>query len=248
MQERLFSLLFEQDDITWQSLLMQLVREEGMDPWDIDVGVLSRRYLDTVHTLKGFDVRISAKVVLAAALLLRLKSVQLLEKDLVNLDQLLASTQEVSAGDFYEELEQEYGSSGAPGEVPGLVPRTPQPRKRKVSLDDLLDALRKALEVSKRRVLREIQAPLERPAKRKDISSIIRELYQRILSFLRREKRPLTFDELIPSDSRADKIATFVPLLHLSTYREGADMHGSVVLEQDEPFGQILITVPDRNA
>jgi len=58
----------------------------------------------------------------------------------------------------------------------------------------------------------------------------------------------LTFDELIPSDSRADKIATFVPLLHLSTYREGADMHGSVVLEQDEPFGQILITVPDRNA
>ena len=45
-----------------------------------------------------------------------------------------------------------------------LIPRIPQPRKRKVSIYDLVGALQKALEVKKRRVIRSIpDAPLDIP-------------------------------------------------------------------------------------
>lgn len=242
MQERLFSILFDQDDITWQSLITQLVREEGMDPWDIDIAKLAERYRETIKKIKGFDVRISGKVLLAAALLLRLKSTYLLEKDIMGFDQLLASTQdEAMVDDFYSGLHDDFHGTGAGAGgsgVPELLPRTPQPRKRKVSLDDLMEALRKALEVRERRVLREIEAAgiLDRPPKRRDISEIIKEIYEKVLSFIRKENRPLTFDELIPSDSRTDKITTFIPLLHLAT-----PPHGKIDLLQKEAFGTIEI-------
>src|SRR3989344_5635587 len=41
-------------------------------------------------------------------------------------------------------------------EIPTLIPRTPQPRQRKVSIYDLVEALERELEVKKRRLLHSI--------------------------------------------------------------------------------------------
>ena len=248
MTERIFSLIFDQDDVTWQSLLVQLVREEGMDPWDIDLTKLSDRYYEVVGRIKHFDVRISAKVVLAAAILLRLKSSHLIDKDFNGIDQLIASTEpQQESDDFYANLEEEYLSGGVLASIPDgpdLVPRTPQPRERKVSLDDLMGALRKALEVSEKRVLRQIEVPeMKVPEKRRDITEIIKDIYEKILSFITREKRAITFEELIPSQGRKDKIATFIPLLHLS-----CPPHGKIDLLQDRPFGTIQIVSLEHKA
>lgn len=247
MTERVFSLIFEQDDVTWQSLLVELVREEGMDPWDIDISKLADRYRELVSHFTKFDVRISAKVVLAAALLLRLKSTCLLEKDISGLDALIASTQPLDELDsFYDHLEEQFLSGAVPAgaSVPELVPRTPQPRKRKVSLDDLMGALRKALEVQQRRVLRLTDAPkVNMPVKARDITEIIMSLYNRIVGFIKKEKRPLTFAELIPSEGKADKIMTFIPLLHLAT-----PPHGKIDLLQRKHFGTIEIVALDKKA
>ena len=71
------------------------------------------------------------------------------------------------------------------------------------------------------------------PEKPVDITQIIMELYEKIkLTFT---KRPtLTFSELIPSQRKEDKIATFVPLLHLAT-------QSKIDLNQEEHFGEIDI-------
>ncbi len=247
MPERVYSLIFEQDDITWQSLLSELVKEEGMNPWDIDIGVLSDRYREMVSELQGFDVRISAKVVLAAALLLRLKSNHLLDNEVMGLDQLIASTEDQleQFDSFYDQLEEEYlsGALETEASLPKIVPKTPQPRKRKVSLDDLMSALRKALEVKERRVLREMRQPTGIPAlkKTRDITNVIKDIYTKIISFVKKENRPMTFEELIPTEgSKSDKISTFIPLLHLATHTKNAP--GRIELKQKKHFDTIRIT------
>lgn len=240
MPERVFSLIFEQDDVTWQSLIVDLVRDEGMDPWDIDISKLADKYREVVSEFTKFDVRISGKVVLAAALLVGLKSTCLLEKDISGLDELIASTQLPDELDgFYDQLEEQFISGAVPAGavVPELIPKTPQPRKRKVSLDELMGALRKALEVQERRVLRQKEAPkVKVPVKARDITVIIKNLYTQIVEFIKKEKRPLTFVELIPSEEKKDKITTFIPLLHLAT-----PPHGKIDLLQRKHFGKIEI-------
>ena len=90
MQDKLFDMLLQQDDITWQSMIHDAVRTEQMDPWDIDIAVLAARFLEMLKKFKEMDFRISGKIVLAAAILLRIKSYRLVSEDLNQLDQLIA--------------------------------------------------------------------------------------------------------------------------------------------------------------
>ncbi len=240
MQEKIFELLFDKDEITWQSIILDLIKTEQMDPWDINISLLSQKYLEMLKKLKDLDFRISGKIVLAAAILLRIKSNRLVGEDITELDRLMAGQDlDELQGDFYDELESEF-QAGQAGSIaidePLLTPRTPQPRKRKVSVYDLMDALQKALEVKKRRVMRSIPtSKVEAPKRSVEITSIIKEVYGKITGFFFKNKsKRLTFTELIPSDSKEDKVLTFIPLLHLTNQRK-------INLLQKEHFGEIEI-------
>ena len=74
MQDQIFSILVEQNDITWKAILYDLIKSEKMDPWDVDLGQLTHRYIAKVKEMKEHDLKISGKVVLAAAMLLKIKS------------------------------------------------------------------------------------------------------------------------------------------------------------------------------
>ena len=91
--ERIFQILYKEDEVTWQSLLYELVKKEGMNPWDINISLLTRKYIDIIKTLKELDFRISGKIVLAAALLLKIKSNRLVGEDLDYLDSLFAQSE-----------------------------------------------------------------------------------------------------------------------------------------------------------
>jgi segregation and condensation protein A len=228
--ERIFQLLYNENEVTWQSLLYELVKKDNMDPWDVNVSSLTKKYIDTIKKLKELDFRVSGKVLLAAAILLKIKSNRLLHEDLSELDRLLTEPEELA-----EELDLEQPAYER-GERPVLIPRTPQPRKRKVSIYDLVGALEKALEVKKRRVLNSIPPMnVEAPKKTRDITQIIKEVYSRIRSFFySSEKNSVNFSQILQSNNKEDKIFTFIPLLHLTNQRK-------VALEQKEPFGDIEI-------
>ena len=236
--ERIFNILFSKaDEITWQSILYELVSKERMDPWDIDVSNLAQEYIEMIRSLKEHDFRISGKVLLAAAILLKLKSTKLVGEDLSELDRLLIGVEEEMEELGFEE------TSKIPklDEIPTLIPRTPQPRKRKVSIFDLVDALEKALEVKKRRLLHSIPPlNLEAPKKKKDVTEIIREVYGRIKGFfLGALQGKLTFAKLLPSQSKEDKVHTFIPLLYLA-------QQNKIELVQDAPFGEIGILLKKK--
>ncbi len=144
--EKIFEILFSKDEVTWQGLLYELVKTEQMDPWNINVSMLTKKYIEIIKKLKELDFRVSGKVLLAAAILLKIKSNRLLNEDLSEFDRLLTESEEGLLEELDLEEEQNYRGNA---EKPILIPRTPQPRKRKVSIYDLMGALEKALEVKK---------------------------------------------------------------------------------------------------
>lgn len=231
MEQRIFDIIFEGDEVTWQSLIQDLVRVENMDPWDIDISKLSQRYIDMLKKMQALDLRVSGKVVLAAAILLKMKSNYLMDRDILNFDKLM-HPENYTEDALYDDAVQRPNINM---DDVRLIPKTPQPRKRKVSIYDLVDALKQALEVKKRRreILDAIQLPT--PEKKIDISVVIADLYNQIEALFS-ENKHLTFSELVPSEKREDKIFMFLPMLHLSNQRR-------IDLEQKEHFGEIDISL-----
>ncbi len=237
--ERIFSIIFSKaDEVTWQSILYELVKTEQMDPWDIDVSILAQKYIEMLRQLKEHDFRVSGKVLLAAAILLKIKSTKLVGEDLSELDRLLIGVEEEMEDMGFEETAE----IPKLDEIPSLIPRTPQPRKRKVSIFDLVEALERALEVKKRRLLHSIPPlNLEAPKKKRDITQVIRDVYGRIRSFfLGALKDKLTFSKLLPSESKEDKVYTFIPLLYLA-------QQNRIELVQETPFSEIQILMKKKS-
>ncbi|MBI4440705.1 segregation/condensation protein A [Candidatus Woesearchaeota archaeon] len=242
MHEKIFEILFNKDEITWQSLLLELVKSEGMDPWDIDISILSQKYIEMLKSLKKLDFHVSGKVVLAAALLLKVKSNRLVGEDIMNLDRLFATTQEEIGQQDDDDADFVFDSSDEEGKsIPPLLPRTPQPRKRKVSIYDLMEALQKAMDVKKRRLMRYMPTgkQLALPTRTFDIGNAIRELYLRIKKYFHEGEQKITFSRLVPSPEKKDKVYTFIPLLHLSSQRK-------VDLLQQEHFGEIEVELIEK--
>lgn len=234
MQEQLFNMLVNKDEITWQTIIYDLVKSEQMDPWDIDVSLLAQKYLDKVREIQEHNFFISGKVLLASAIMLRLKSVKFVEEHIAGFDTLLFSREE----DLLYDDDQM--SPFAQEEVPQLLVKTPQQRKRKVSLNDLMDALNAALKVEEKRMIRKLkERPVREvviPKKTVDIGKLIKDVYNKVLGWFTKNPR-LTFTELTNnSKNKEDILLTFVPLLHLSNQQK-------IDLNQEVPFGEIDIVL-----
>lgn len=228
--EKICEILFAKDEITWQSILYELIHSGEINPWDIDIGDLARQYIEIVKKLKAFDFKVSGKAVLAAAILLRIKSTRLVGEDLEEFDRILTGQEQ---DDFFDEP---FTVENVPSDpTQPLIPRTPQPRKRKVSIYDLMSALEKALEVKHRRVLRNVPTfDVHLPKKKLNINLSIQNVYLRIRRLALAGTENMTFDHLVPSKTKEDRVMTFVPLLHL-------DNRHLIELSQQEPFGTIAI-------
>lgn len=232
--DKILDIIVEKDEVTWQSMVYELVKHDNMNPWDVDVTLLSKRYLQMLKKLKALDFRVSGKVVLAAAILLKIKSQRLLSDDISELDRLM-SPEEMSEEEFYEDLEAASRVSGE--ETPALIPRTPQPRKRKVSIYDLMIALQKALEVRDRRILRSIPSvKVEIPERQVDISKLIEDVYCKIKNYFSETTEKLFFSKLTQGLDRKAKIHNFNALLHLANVDQR-----KIDLVQQEYFSEIEV-------
>ncbi len=235
MQNELYDILVNKDEITWQTLIYDLINSERMDPWDIDISLLANRYIETLRKLKEANFLVSGKVLLAAAILLRIKTEKLIGEDFANFDALLYPQDNLNEEDLYADTTKNYIEH----EHPKLTIRTPLARKRKVTIQDLMFALQKALEVNERKTLRKIREQeihVTIPEKKVDITKLIKNIYEKIVNFFKFKKEILTFDKLVESEKKEDKILTFIPLLHLDTQEK-------INLSQEQPFGEIKIEI-----
>jgi len=105
-QEQIHDLLFSKE-ASWQDVIYDLINTEQLDPWDIDITILANRYLEKIHKLEEQSFFISSKVLLAAALLLRIKSEILLNEYIKSIDEILFGKKEKEAIKLYEKIELE---------------------------------------------------------------------------------------------------------------------------------------------
>ncbi len=243
MQEKIFDLILKQEEVSWKTILYDLVRTEQMNPWDVDISLLTKKYLDAVKNMQEHDLKISGKIVLAAAILLKIKSSHLLEYGITNLDKLINLNEDLSDDELLGELGEEMARQRREQQKYQLIPRNPQARNRKVSIHDLVNALQRALE-SKRKILaKQMPVKYEIPKRRMDIMEVIYDLYHKIVYYTNKEKsEELTFTKLLPPrPTKMDKVYTFIPLLHLENQRK-------VETAQSQPFDEIQVKLLKKKA
>ncbi|MBN1923840.1 MAG: segregation/condensation protein A [Nanoarchaeota archaeon] len=231
-------------DLTWEGLLRDIVKKEDINPWDIDINFLSDKYQEALKTLTNIDFRLSGKFLLAAAILLKMKSdnFQINEFYSMPTDYFEDFFEDLNVDGLTEEFRnQELRSSFNESKVEVDV-RLPRQRMKPVSIDDLVDALKEAMEVKERREVRKksLKEKLNYHADivKIDITEKIKNLYDNIVGFfekLRREE--ILFNELVPSNDRLDLLWTFVPLLHLNN-------EGKIDVQQKIQFGEIKVKRP----
>ncbi|HII16180.1 MAG TPA: segregation/condensation protein A [Nanoarchaeota archaeon] len=235
MDDRIINMILEQNELTWQNIIYDLIKSDEMDPWDIDVSLLTQRYIETIKAMEQMNFLISGKVLLAAALLVKIKSDRLVEQDIAYFDSILFPQTEA-----LDDMEMQF-TERQKVEHPPLGIRTPLPRKRKVSVQDLMKALQRALEVDKRRTLKYNRYYTENvavvPERKVDILVLIKSLYGKIVGFFEK-KETITFTKLLPEGepTKREKVLTLLPLLHLEN-------ESKVDLSQEANFAEIYVTL-----
>ena len=232
-QEEIHDLLFSRE-IGWQDMIYDLINTEQLDPWNVNITILTNKYLEKIQELEEADFFVSSKVLLAASLLLRIKSEILLNKYIKSIDEIL----------FGKKEEKKYQTERIEldEEIPELIPRSPIPRFKKVTLQELIASLNKAINTENRRIKKEIinrnalrESGISLPKRKFSIKNKIKQLYTRLVFYFKDNKdmKKISFTEFIGED-KDERIISFASLLHLDNQKK-------IWLHQPEHFEEIDI-------
>ncbi len=225
-EENILKMVMEKQ--SWEDIIYSIVTLENLNPWDIDITKLTDSFLNYIEKMKMLDFRIPAKVVVVAALLLKLKC------------EIFSPFEKSSGSAFYgQEFDEELlrlKEQATNLELKSPVKRRP---KRRVTLDELIDALKKAMKVKEKK--ESIRNRLGRKIRNNlatdeiDIEIRINNLMSEIDTFLLKLKSDkVEFSKIVHEWERENIINNFLPLLHLAS-------RGKVGTEQKEFFKEIYI-------
>lgn len=213
---------------TWKEILMDLVVSEQFDPWNLDIAQITAKYLDRVKKMKEFDLHLPANVILAAAVLLRLKSETL----------KLENEEQVAEPETYID-------DNPIGEVQMLHLRMRVPPKRTITLADLVNALEEVMTIEKARVQRSEERVhvMELKLPKYDIAKEMAATLEKAKK-LADENGWLSFTNLLKGKQKNNEaiIFVFLPLLYLES-------ENKIFMLQEKLFGEILINInpnPER--
>jgi segregation and condensation protein A len=232
-QEQIHSILFNRE-IGWQEIIYDLINTEQLDPWNIDLIILTNKYLEKIREMEEADFFVSSKILLAATLLLKIKSEILLNKYIKSIDEILFGKEEKKKT-ILERIELDE-------DIPELIPRVPMPRFRTVSLQELIDSLDKAITTENRRIKKEVrqnsamhEAEFFMERRRFNIKDKIKDIYTNLFQHFRnnKEQTRVPFSEFIGT-GKDEKVISFLPLLHLENQKK-------IWLEQNKHFDEIYI-------
>lgn len=243
-------------------LLVKMAQTGQIDPWNVDIVQVADQYLKAVAELKETDLKRTGKTLLYLAILLRMKSDQLAG---IN---FLDALEDASWDDFGEApandlmLIDPFPMNPLFSSLDQVIKRrtsTKQPRIRPVTLEDLIQELRKYEELEKKRSLKE---KVEKASQRRmadysqltsdDIEDLaheefledtifrLKEILERI--FLKEETISLS---CLYRKGDTDKISAFIALLFL-------DARGDVEIFQETFYGELFVRkappLPAENA
>ncbi|MEE9594476.1 MAG: ScpA family protein [Candidatus Hydrothermarchaeales archaeon] len=214
-------------------MLIDLVISEEMDPWDIDIADIANNFQARVREMAALNLRLSGKTLLAASVLLRMKS-----------DTLMLDEEEDDGGwdGFIDDGLFQAGSmedDKSRGVMQTTLTVPPRRRaERKTTVFELIEALQRALseEMIRKNFPRETRRrKMVVKVDEEGIMERIAKIYERIKE-LAAVSEVVKFSDLLNGKGRSGIVEVIVPLLYLAS-------DGRIVIWQKELFGEIFITL-----
>lgn len=205
-----------------------MAKRGEIDPWNIDVIDVTDKFLKKIEEAKKLDLRISGRVLLYAAILVRMKADAIAPQPLAEEDFEII--------DWSEEDEQEIDDLLIEEAL-----RAQRRRIRKIStLGDLIRELRRAEAIERRRRKRRKRMDFEYVTSiphEENLEQEIAELENLIKKLLQKKKFVTLFSI---ADSREKVIRFYLPLLYLVKRKK-------FLIEQKEFYGDIEIKFYEQN-
>ena len=247
-EEKIYDIATNKNEINWKNFLYELINDEGLDPWDVDLGILTQKYLKAIRELNQVDFEVSGKFLTIAVFLLKTKAELLVEKDLRGIEEKIAwanqSEDPMSELDTLEDLDNhiEQMQEETQKEKYSIKIRNPIARKRKVNIFDLIKLLEKTFEQSNKRrenfFYKNHDVKYSGPVYEKkpmDLKEIIEDLFQVINDEWNNKKGHVLFSHLTSGTKhKMGILEKFIPLLHLHNQNK-------VYLKQENHFDDIQI-------
>jgi len=212
-----------------------MAKKGEIDPWNINVVDVTDRFLKRLETAKKLDLRVSGKVLLYAAILVRMKAeaitFEALGGDEEEFDDPYFIDEPLEFSEYEEELED------AILEVLASQRR----RVRKITtLRDLINELRRAEEVERRRRKRRraqkqdvnIDSTLRVPHE-ESLEEMIARVEKEVFDILRRKKVTTLFS-LVRGWDISMVVDYYVSILHLAFRKK-------ILITQEEFYGDVEI-------
>ena len=204
-------------------VLVELARRGEIDPWDVDIARTTEKFLRYIDSLEKRDLRIPARTLLYASILLRMKSDSMEETTIEEPEQ---------EPDELEPQEEE--------EIDTL-PQPPVRRhtKRPVTLDELISELKKAEMVGRRKAMRERWPGTEEKtldlSHDEGIEDRIKSLGP-ILDDMFMANKTVSFRDINSRNSEIeDGVTNYISLLFMAHRKQ-------VWLDQEDIFGDLFVS------
>lgn len=221
-------------EYSWEQVIYKIIAWEGLDPWNLNLKVLSDSFVNYLIKIKELDFKVPAKYLIIAAVLLRMKSdhlqyigdvvSQYMEDEEAGVPEVTADETDLNGLDEQEKFEV----------TPVTVPPKRYPR-RKIMVTELIAALRSALRTEKRREKRSERRKGKIVIGEDKIGKSIDGLYNRINQIMKELKGDeLKFSKLVSEWKREEIISTFIPIVYL-------DHAKKIDVQQKEIFDEIYI-------
>ena len=250
-EDRIYAIATNRDELDWKGFLYNLINREGLNPWDVDLSILTHTYLNELKKVSDVDFDISGKLLTIAVFLLKTKAEYLVEHDIRGIEERIESVQYSEDSldlelDGLEDLDAHLNSLSKKKESYQLKVRNPIARKRKVNIFDLIKTLEKTFIQSNTRrknfLMKNSSVEYSGPEyskKTKDLKQIIEELFETISSEFSQKKAHVVFHSLLgEKEHKMGILDKFIPLLHLHNQTR-------VEVKQDSHFGEIRIHKSD---
>ena len=222
-EENILKLIIEKE--SWEEILYHIVSIEKLDAWNIDLIKLTDKFIEYINKFGELDFRIPARIVFVAAVLLRLKA------------DYLSIFEEEETIEAVAKEQQMVDLGIDPNLVQLGLPMRRMP-KRQITIDELIDALKKAMVVTRRKVERRKiwRARLQAEISEEDIMKRIEKMISEIDELMKKtNKDKVGFSDIVKKWKRDKIIEKFIPLLHLEN-------DGKIETEQEDYFKEIYIT------
>ena len=213
-------------------ILIEMARRGEIDPWNIDVVDVTDKFLKKLEAARSLDLRISGRVLLYAAILVRMKAETITWES-------VSEDEDFGESNLYYYDEDFIIEDPDISEIVADALRSHRRRIRKITtLKDLIEELRKAEEVERRRRRRkrservDIEVALKVPHE-ESLEEMIAKVELELNEILK-QKNYTTLFSLIRGKDVAEIVDYYVSILHLAFRKK-------IELRQKEMYGDIEI-------